>query len=119
MSTPKPYPIFLRLNETFQIIAIWKDANGDPVDLTGGHAELVLKTERGGEIKLQKTEADATLTIDGANGKVTGVITPADTYELTTETASQPTRGTYVLEAETSAGERKRLVEGSWTCAPR
>lgn len=109
-------PLHLKANATFKLLVTWNDSNGDPVDLTGGKAYFALKSGWGEEALFEYDES-AGVTLGGALGTALATVPNTDTIELAP--GSVVTKGVYIFEAETSSGERKRLVEGPWDCAPR
>lgn len=80
MSASK-YDFAIEQGSSFQLSLIYKDANNDPIDLTGWCARLIAKTNTN-ETKIFSSDnldlSQYQFTIDGLNGKLT-LLLPAST----------------------------------------
>lgn len=92
---------------TFEEILTWKDANRDPVDLSGYTARMQVRlTARAPEVLIGLTTENGRIQLGGANGTVTLKIAASDTVTFPS------TPHAYDLELEDSDGRVTRLVEG-------
>ena len=67
----------------FSRIVIYRDSNGDPVDLSGYTAKMqIRKTKEGSTVILELSTSDGRLTLGGALGTITIALTTADTDSL-------------------------------------
>lgn len=86
---------------------IYHDSNDQVVNLTGATARLQIRPYvSSGQTLLELTTANGKLVIDGAAGKITMTITPADTDGIDFDTA------VYDLEV-VQGGSVTRLLEGT------
>lgn len=95
-------------NTTFRFVVEYKDDNNLPISLVGASAKMQVRDTKGGS-KLAFTltsQPSGGITIDGANGKITVVMTPAQTSKLFYPKAS------YDIMLTDSNGTKTKLVEG-------
>ncbi len=86
---------------------VWKDGNGDPVDLTGYTARMQVRpTVQSSTVLLELTTANGRITLGGANGTVTLVISPQTSAGITWR------RGVYDIELMSADGTVTRFLEG-------
>lgn len=105
------YNITCEQGATFRRELIWREASGDPVDLTGYTARMTCRPYLGADevwFTLSST-SDGIDLLDRVNGKFALEMTATDTAELT------PGTGVYDLELESSMGDVTRLMQGTFT----
>lgn len=89
---------------------VWKDSNGDPVNLTGYTAKMqIRKSASATDVLLELSTSNSKLAIDASAGKVTMI------FSSTTTAAIDWSRGKYDLELTSSSGVVTRLLEGEIT----
>jgi hypothetical protein len=97
-------------NTTFSFIVEYKDANNNPINLTGATAKLQARDTQGGsKLAFTLTSPSGGITIDGALGKVTCRMTPTQTNKL-----FYPKSAYDLIIVETNAN-RIKLLEGFMT----
>ena len=70
-------------NTTYIFEAIYKDPDGDPIDLTGASAKMQVRDTKGGtKLAFTLTSPSGGITIDAPNGKLTVKMTPTQTNKL-------------------------------------
>lgn len=104
------YNFTLEQGTTFRREFIYKDKVGAVVNLTGYSARMQIRQYKdSGEVLVNATTANAKLTITPLDGKISLILQPADTDEITFYD------GVYDLEIVASDGTVTRLVEGTVT----
>lgn len=109
------YDIVCEQGATFTRPITWKDATGDPVNLTGFSARMQVRPSTG--------SATVVLDLTSSNGGIVfGTPRSSGYFEITvsaTNTAAL-TPGTYVYDLELVAGSNivTRLLEGKFTIKP-
>lgn len=104
------YNFTLEQGATFRRDFIYKDADGDVVNLSGYSARMQVREHKdSGIIIIDATSANGKLAIDAPNGKISLLLTPADTNGIGFHT------GVYDIEIEDGSGVVTRLIEGTIT----
>ena len=86
---------------------IWKDSDGVPVDLTGYTAKMqVRQSPQSGTVLLELSTSNGRITLGGAAGTITLVLTAATTAAIAWR------RGVYDIELTSGDGTVTRLLEG-------
>jgi len=94
-------------NTTFTFIIEYKDANGNPINLTGASAKLQVRDTKGGsKLAFTLTSPSSGITIDPALGKLTIRMTPTQTNKLFYPKSS------YDLMLTDSNAVKTKLIEG-------
>ncbi len=102
------YDLYIEQGATLSLPIVWKDSDGNVVNITGYTARMqVRQTVPATTILLSATTENGKLVIDGSNGKVTILLSAADTTAITWLT------GVYDLELISGSGVVTRLLEGS------
>ena len=105
---PAGYDIEIIQGQTFARAVVWKDSDGEPIDLTGYGARMqVRRSKASPDVLFELTTANGRVAIDGAAGKVTLTITAEESAAFTWR------RGVYDLELEAGDGVVRRLLEGA------
>jgi hypothetical protein len=105
---PAPYDIEIIQGQTFSRALVWKDGDGEPIDLTGYAARMQIRRSKASpDVLFELTTGNGRIAIDGAAGKVTLTITADESAAFTWR------RGVYDLELEASDGVVRRLLEGA------
>lgn len=84
------YDFKIEQGSSFKFSLIYKDANGDPVDLTNWCARLIWKTNTGSTQVFSTENLDYSIykfTIDPLNGKLTFLLPASTTNDFTFNTA--------------------------------
>jgi hypothetical protein len=104
------YNFIIEQGSTFQRTLIYKDENGDPVDLTPYDARMMIKAAKADTeaILSLSNETEGGLTLGGAAGTIAILISAEDTEDLDFDSAY------YDLEIETDEVVT-RLLEGTVT----
>jgi hypothetical protein len=91
----------------FSLQILWKDASGDPVDLTGYTARMPVRAKSDGTLLLEPTTENGQITLGGAAGTID--------IELDEDvTAALPVKnGRHNLELIPANGEVRRLAQGT------
>ena len=106
--------ITIEQGATFVLPFVWKDGNGNPVDLTGYTARMQVRSEHSSSDKLLDLSSPSSgIVIDEPNGKVTVTATAAQTAAL-----SAPQLAVYDLKLTDGAGKVTRVVEGKARITP-
>jgi hypothetical protein len=101
------YDIYIEQGATYNQPLVWKDSSGTAVNVTGYTARMqIRKTVDATTIILTLTTENGRITVGGANGLITLLVSAADTAALTTFC------GVYDLEVISPAGVVTRLLEG-------
>ena len=93
-------------NTTFTKDVIWSDASGAPVDLTGYHAYLQVRSHPGRTLILDLSDTTYGLTVDAANSKIVIAMTPEQTAPLTVGLHF------YDLLIKAPSGAKYKIIEG-------
>lgn len=102
------YDLYIEQGATLSLPIVWKDSDGNVVDLTGYTARMqVRQTVPATTILLSATTENGKLVIEGVDGKVTILLSAEDTTAITWLT------GVYDLELISGDGVVTRLLEGS------
>ncbi len=105
---PAGYDIEIIQGQTLVRAVLWKDADGEPVDLTGYSARMqIRRSKSSSDVLFELTTANGRIAIDGAAGKVTLTFTAEESAAFTWR------RGVYDLELEAGDGVVRRLLEGA------
>jgi hypothetical protein len=107
------YDILIEQGATFMLSAIWRDAGGSPIDLTGYTARMQVRqkvTSANAELSLTSQAGDITLGDEA--GTIVVLVSAGDTAALSIR------RGVYDLELESTSGVVTRLLEGVVTVSP-
>jgi hypothetical protein len=117
------YDFAIDQGSSFRLSFIYKDAQGNPIDLTGWCARLIWKTNKGDVQTFITTNVDYTIykfTIDPLLGKVTLLLPPSTTNNLAFNTAKYDLELQSDDEIYTGAGKNIiRLLYGNITLNPR
>jgi hypothetical protein len=117
------YDFSIDQGSSFRLSFIYKDSQGNPVDLTGWCARLVWKTNKADIQTFITTNIDYTIykfTIDPLLGKVTLLLPPSTTNNLAFSTAKYDLELQSDDEIYTGAGKNIiRLLYGNITLNPR
>lgn len=101
------YDIYIEQGATYNQPLVWKDSSGTAINVTGYTARMqIRKTVDATTIILTLTTENGRITVGGANGLITLLVSAADTAALTTFC------GVYDLEVISPAGVVTRLLEG-------
>ncbi len=116
MATPKIEPKAGKLNmvieqgATFNPVLTWKDANDAAIDLADWTARMHIRAEiTDADPLLTLTTEDGGITLGGAAGTISLLISAADTADLDWES------GVYDLEMVSPSGIVTRLLKGTVT----
>ncbi len=94
-------------NTTFSFSVEYKDPAGDPISLLGTNAKMQVRDMKGGsKLAFTLTNPTGGIVVDGANGKITVTMTPAQTNKLFYPKSS------YDIMITDSNGNKTKLVEG-------
>ena len=92
---------------TFQKLIVWKDPDGNAIDLTDYTARMqIRKTVNSNEVLVEATTENGYITLGGADGTINISIPASVTENFTFR------RGVYDLELESSGGIVTRLLQG-------
>lgn len=106
------YDMVCEQGATFSRTITWKDAAGDPVNLTGYSARMQVRPSlTSDEITLELTSTNGEITFPSplSSGKILITVAATDTADLAAS------KGVYDLELESSGGVVTRLLQGSFT----
>jgi hypothetical protein len=95
-------------NCTFTKEVLWSDASGNPVDLTGYHAYLQVRTVPAKALVLDLSDTTIGIVISAAQSKITVSLTPAQTLPLTIGIHR------YDLLIKSPSGEKHKVIEGQF-----
>lgn len=83
MIEPAKLTLTLRRNATFDPVFIWKDEDGDPIDMTGCTVEMTVKDSSNSRAsKLHLHSNDGSLTLEGSSGRISANVPPAQLSRL-------------------------------------
>ena len=92
---------------TFEKILLYKDADGQPIDLTGYNAELQVRSSKDStRILLELSTDNSKIGISGETGQITLLILASETSQISWSEA------VYDLKLISDSGFSTRLVEG-------
>ena len=105
------YDIEIDAGATFQLQALWKDSDGDPINLTGYSARMhIRRTVEADDIDVELTSGSG-ITLGGTAGTIDIEINDATTSGLSGEYV-------YDLELESGGGVVSRVIQGAVTVIP-
>lgn len=105
------YNLLIEQGATFTLSLVWKDSEGDPVDLTGYSARM--------QVRPSVTSEDVLLSLTDQDGIVLGGDGSIVVQASATQTAAiSSKRGAYDLELEDQDGTVTRLLQGVVTISP-
>jgi len=97
-------------NTTFVFEAIYRDPDGNPINLTGASAKMQVRDTKGGsKLAFTLTSPSGGITIDPLNGKISIKVTPTQTNKLFYPKSS------YDIMITDSNLNRIKLLEGFLT----
>lgn len=99
------------VNTTYSFSVIYKDPNGDPIDITGSTAKMQVRNAQGDKLAFTLTSPSGGITIDGPNGLITVKMTPTQTSKL-----FYP-KSVYDLMLTDSQANKTKLVGGYLTAS--
>lgn len=105
------YDIEIDAGATFQLQVLWRDSDGDPINLTGYSARMhIRRTVEAEDIDVELTSGSG-MTLGGTAGTIDIEIDDATTSGLS---------GSYVydLELESGGGVVSRVIQGAVTVNP-
>lgn len=101
------YDLYIEQGATFVQPLVWKDSNGDPVDLTSYAARMQFRSSiSSSTVLFSATTANGRIALGGALGTITITIDADDTAAFGFVSA------VYDLELESASGFVTRLLEG-------
>jgi hypothetical protein len=106
------YDLTIEAGATFTKVFRWRNAEGDPIDLTGYTARMQIRETYASPTPLVSLTTGSGITLEAADGVVNVEITADQTAALAAR------RGVYDLELEDASGFVTRLVEGKVTIRP-
>jgi hypothetical protein len=111
--TAATYDITIEQGATFRLNLVWRDADNNPVDLTGYVARMQVRASYSDSaVQLNLTTQNGAIVLGGALGTiaVTGAATVTDDIPIRA--------GVYDLELEAADGTVTRLVQGKVRISP-
>ena len=99
------------VNTTYSFSVVYKDPNGDPIDITGSTAKMQVRNAQGDKLAFTLTSPSGGITIDGPNGLITVKMTPTQTSKL-----FYP-KSVYDLMLTDSQANKTKLVGGYLTAS--
>jgi len=107
------YNFKINKGATFQLQLVWRDADTNPVNLTGYTARMQIRPTLASEtILADLTTVNSKITLGGALGTIDLLLTATETAAL------EGTTAVYDLELQDASGFVTRLVEGSVELRP-
>lgn len=101
------YDILIEQGATFVKNIIWKDSNGDPVDITGYTARMQIRRKKSSTtVEHSATTENDGITLGLTAGTIDILIPATDTAEF------EFTKGVYDLELVDPQGKVYRIIEG-------
>lgn len=85
MIEPAQMSLTIRRNATFDPIFLWKDEDGDAIDLTGCTVELTVKDSantRAAKLHLISSNTDGMLVVDPTAGRISANVPPTHLTKL-------------------------------------
>jgi hypothetical protein len=107
------YNLEINQGATFSLTATWKDSTGAAINLTGYTARLQVRENYASTTTIVSLTSSSGITLGGAAGTVTIIITASATSALIA-----PWAGVYDLELVDASGVVTRLLEGAATVSP-
>jgi hypothetical protein len=105
---PAAYDIEIIQGQTFDCPVVWKDGDGEPIDLTGYSARMQIRRSKASpDVLFELTTGNGRIAIDGPAGKATLTITAEESAAFTWR------RGVYDLELVAADSVVRRLLEGA------
>ena len=99
------------VNTTYSFSVVYKDPNGNPIDITGSTAKMQVRNAQGDKLAFTLTSPSGGITIDGPNGLITVKMTPTQTSKL-----FYP-KSVYDLMLTDSQANKTKLVGGYLTAS--
>lgn len=99
------------INTTYSFSVVYKDPNGNPIDITGSTAKMQVRNAQGDKLAFTLTSPSGGITIDGPNGLITVKMTPTQTSKL-----FYP-KSVYDLMLTDSQANKTKLVGGYLTAS--
>lgn len=116
------YDIYCDQGATFRRVITWKDSDGDPVDLSGYVARMMVRTAYGASSPtISLSSSVSGITLSPTAGQITIEITADATSGITMPSAGGVTDawdGVYDLEMVAPTGDVTRLLEGRFIVSP-
>lgn len=107
------YDINIEQGSTFKRTITWKNAAGNPIDITGYSARLHMRESVNAAITvLTLTTQNGGIELGGALGTINLTASATDTSAILAK------KGVYDLEIEAPNGEVTRLLEGKFSVSP-
>lgn len=107
------YDITIEQGTTFRLSLIWKDSEGDPVNLTGYTARMQMRRRHSATEKiLDLTTQNGAIALGGAAGTIEVTVPATATDDISVRS------GVYDLELVSASGVVTRLIEGGVTVTP-
>jgi hypothetical protein len=111
----KLYNDIIDQGASYELEATWTDANGDVIDISGYTVAFAIKrTFADADDIIRFTEADEEVTINGPEGTITILISPADTGGM--PAGRWPWD---LLITDPATGRANRVFDGHVTVRPR
>lgn len=102
--------LYIEQGATYDQPFVWKDGNGNPVNITGYTARMqIRKSVSATSVIIELTTENGRITLGGAAGTIDLLIDADDTAAL------EQFAGVYDLELESNTGFVTRLLEGQVT----
>jgi hypothetical protein len=105
-------PLVIEQGATFTLSLVWRDADGDPVDLAGYAARMQVRPTVESDVVLLALDSDEGGITLGPNGAIEIVATAEQTEAIPAR------KGAYDLELEAGDGTVTRLLQGTVTISP-
>jgi hypothetical protein len=106
------YNLSIEQGATFRLALVWKDSEGDPVDLTGYTARMQIRPAVASTEVLLSLTSGSGITLGGATGAVNVLATAAQTAAIDSK------KGVYDLELQSADGTVTRLLQGVVIVSP-
>jgi hypothetical protein len=105
--TAARYDLTIEKGATFSHEFVWKDKNGQPINLTGATAKMQIRSYADGELFFEASTANGKLSIDEAAGKISLFVSAQET-----ESFEDWRFGKYDIEVTNAALNVTRLIQG-------
>lgn len=110
--TAAQHDILIEQGATFTLNLVWKDSDGNPINITGYTARMQVRRKHADTaVLLNFTTENGAITLGGAAGTI-------DVEALADITDGTVRAGVYDLELENGSGVVTRLIEGKVTVTP-
>lgn len=106
------YDIVIEKGATWNPVITWKDSAGAAINLTGYSARLQIREKVTSSSALVSLTSSSGITLGGAAGTITPLISSTDTAALSFTT------GVYDLELISGSGVVYRVLQGKVTVSP-